>query len=112
TLARGMGVAEKQRKAFLGGKKVADRIKVSPTYEEDEELKQPQRDEDERKSGKLRGLRERRAGFFREHPKAKWIVLFVALVLLAGALFVWHYYSVRESTDDAQIDGHIYPISS
>jgi membrane fusion protein, multidrug efflux system len=91
---------------------VADPIKVSPTYEEDEELKQPERDEDERKSGKLRGLRERRAGFFREHPNAKWVIALVALLLVAGVLFVWHYYSVRESTDDAQIDGHIYPISA
>lgn len=91
---------------------MADPIKVSPTYEEDEDLKQPQRDEEERKSGRLHGLRERRAGFFREHPNAKWMIALVALLLLAGVLFVWHYYSVRESTDDAQIDGHIYPISA
>jgi len=92
---------------------VADPIKVSPTYEEDEELKPPQRvEEDERKSGRLRTLRERRAGFFREHPRAKWVIAVVALVLLAAVVFIWHYYSVRESTDDAQIDGHIYPISS
>jgi membrane fusion protein (multidrug efflux system) len=91
---------------------VADPIKVSRTYEEDEELKQPQRDEDERKSGSLHGLRERRAGFFREHPSAKWIIALVVLALLAGVFFVWHYYSIRESTDDAQIDGHIYPISA
>jgi membrane fusion protein (multidrug efflux system) len=92
---------------------VADPIKVSSTYEEDEELKQPQRvEEEERKSGRLRTLRERRAGFFREHPRAKWVIALVALALIAGVLFVWHYYSVRESTDDAQIDGHIYPISA
>ncbi len=34
------------------------------------------------------------------------------LILIAGGSFVWHYYSVRESTDDAQIDGHINPISA
>ena len=28
-----------------------------------------------------------------------------------GGFFIWRYYSVRESTDDAQIDGHINPIS-
>lgn len=91
---------------------MADPIKVSRTYEEDDELKEPQRDEDEQKSGRLHGLRERRAGFFREHPNAKWIIALVVLVLLAGVFFVWHYYSIRESTDDAQIDGHIYPISA
>ncbi|HYX51983.1 MAG TPA: HlyD family secretion protein, partial [Candidatus Limnocylindrales bacterium] len=75
----------------------------------------PQRVEDDREeqpSGERRGLRERRAGFFREHPNAKWVMLLVLLALIAGAIFVWHYYSVRESTDDAQVDGHINPISA
>ncbi|HET9184458.1 MAG TPA: HlyD family secretion protein [Candidatus Angelobacter sp.] len=90
-----------------------DPIKVSPTYEEDEEIKRsPSTDEEESKGGKLRGLRERRAGFFRQHPRAKWIIAIVALVLIAAGLYVWHYYSTRESTDDAQINGHIYPISA
>ncbi len=54
-----------------------------------------------------------RPGFFRAHPQAKWIDwLWLLLVLVAAGAFVWHYYSVRESTDDAQIDGHINPISS
>jgi membrane fusion protein (multidrug efflux system) len=92
---------------------VADPIKVSPTYEEEEEVKRPQpADEDDGKGGKLRSLRERRAGFFREHPRAKWVIAIVVIAILAGAAFVWHYYSIRESTDDAQIDGHIYPISA
>lgn len=90
-----------------------DPVKVPPTYDEDVDLK-PQRveEEEEEKGGRLRALRERRAGFFREHPRAKWVIAIVALALLAGAAFVWHYYSVRESTDDAQIDGHIAPISA
>lgn len=91
-----------------------DPVKIPPTYEEDEDLKQPQRieEEEEERGGKLRALRERRAGFFREHPRAKWVIAAVAVALLAGAVVVWHYYSVRESTDDAQIDGHINPISA
>src|SRR5579864_4498494 len=51
-------------------------------------------------------------GYFREHPYAKWVLLALFLVLVAAGLFVWHYYSLRESTDDAQIDGHIDPISA
>ncbi len=42
--------------------------------------------------------------------------LFILIILLAvgsvAAYFVWQYYSVRESTDDAQIDGHIVPVAS
>jgi membrane fusion protein (multidrug efflux system) len=56
--------------------------------------------------------RQRARGYFREHPNAKWVLLLVALALAAGVLFAWRYYSVRESTDDAQIDGHIIPLSS
>ncbi len=92
---------------------MADPVKIPPTYEEEEDAKQPQRVEDEeRRGGRLSALRERRAGFFREHPRAKWVIAIVAIALLAGAAFVWQYYSVRESTDDAQIDGHIDPISA
>jgi membrane fusion protein, multidrug efflux system len=95
---------------------VPDPVKISPQYEEEEDLRAPARTEpeygDDRRAGKdRRMLSERRAlGFFR-NPRAKWIIAVVAIVLLVGGAFVWHYYSVRESTDDAQIDGHINPIS-
>jgi len=99
---------------------VADPIKISPQYEEEEDVKQPVRKEtnepgtsDERRSGsERRALTDTRAvGFFRANPRAKWIVAAVVILLLIAGAFVWHYYSVRESTDDAQIDGHINPIS-
>jgi membrane fusion protein (multidrug efflux system) len=89
---------------------------MPPAYDEDVAAKEPQRadraDEEDTRGGRLRGLRERRAGFFREHPRAKYMLALVALLLIAGAIFVWHYYSVRESTDDAQIDAHINPIAA
>jgi membrane fusion protein (multidrug efflux system) len=56
--------------------------------------------------------KDRAAGFLRQNPMAKWILAVVALALLAGGFIAWRYYSARESTDDAQIDGHINPISS
>ncbi len=34
------------------------------------------------------------------------------LVLAVGGFFIWLHYQGRESTDDAQIDGHIDPISA
>jgi membrane fusion protein (multidrug efflux system) len=43
----------------------------------------------------------------------KWVALLVVLVALAiGGWMYFSYASERESTDDAQIDGHIYPVSA
>lgn len=50
--------------------------------------------------------------YFRTHPAAKWGLVILIIVAAAAGFFVWQYYSVRESTDDAQVDGHIYAISS
>jgi len=103
---------------------VADPIKISP-YEEEETVHEPVRTEvetpeksaepsEERWSGKeRRSIKDTRAvGFFRTYPKAKWIIAALVILLLVGAFFIWRYYAVRESTDDAQIDGHINPISA
>ena len=49
--------------------------------------------------------------FFLVHPQARWIVLLAVLLLAGAGFYVWHYYSLRESTDDAEIDGHIVPAS-
>ena len=99
---------------------MADPIKISP-YEEEEAVHEPvpteveaPETEDERRSGKeRRSITDTRAvGFFRSHPRAKWLVAAVVILLLIGGFIVWRYYAVRESTDDAQIDGHINPISA
>jgi membrane fusion protein (multidrug efflux system) len=36
----------------------------------------------------------------------------VVVALAVAGYFVWQYYSIRESTDDAQVDGHVTPISA
>ena len=51
-------------------------------------------------------------GFFQERPVAGWILLVVVLAVIAGVTVTWRYYAVRESTDDAQIDGRLAPISA
>src|SRR5437660_90760 len=43
---------------------------------------------------------------------AGWVLLAVSLVVVVGVFMIWRYYSVRESTDDAQIDGRLAPISA
>ena len=98
---------------------MAESRKLSPTVEDESTVRMPQPvredrepEEDGGRSSERRSLRDRRAGFFREHPNAKWVIAVVALLIILGGIFVWHYYSVRESTDDAQVDGHIDPISA
>lgn len=56
--------------------------------------------------------REQPKMFSRVHPRVKWILLALICALAVAAYFLWKHYSTRESTDDAQIDGHIYPISA
>ena len=55
---------------------------------------------------------EPRRSFFQLHPAAKWMLLVMGLALVVGGIFVWRYYSTHETTDDAQIDGDMFPISS
>jgi membrane fusion protein (multidrug efflux system) len=92
-------------------------------YEVEDDVKEPAqkpgpqsnaKPEDERRTGKeRRETQDRRGavGYFRAHPMAIWIIAAVVIVLAVGGVIIWQYYSVRESTDDAQIDGHINPIS-
>jgi membrane fusion protein (multidrug efflux system) len=39
-------------------------------------------------------------------------LVLIVIVALGGAYIAWRHFSVRESTDDAQIDGHIVPVAS
>ena len=50
--------------------------------------------------------------YFRTHPLAKWLLLIIIILAIVGGIFLWQYYAVRESTDDAQVDGHISSISA
>jgi membrane fusion protein, multidrug efflux system len=56
--------------------------------------------------------RSKARSYFRQHPAAKWVVLGIILLVIVAAVLVWEYYSVRETTDDAQIDGHIAAVSA
>ena len=40
------------------------------------------------------------------------LILPAAVVLVAGIALAWWYYAGRESTDDAQVDGHIAQVSA
>lgn len=55
---------------------------------------------------------EHKRPFFQQHPSARWIILLLLIIVVVGGILVWRYYSVRESTDDAEIDGHLTPLSA
>ncbi len=40
------------------------------------------------------------------------MILIVVLVVLVGGVFLWRYLNSYESTDDAQADVHLYPVSA
>jgi membrane fusion protein (multidrug efflux system) len=42
----------------------------------------------------------------------RWIFLGSLVVLAIAGVFLWHYLSGFESTDDAQVDVHLYPVSA
>jgi len=50
----------------------------------------------------------------RARPKPGRRILFFAigLVVIAGGYFLWRYFGSYESTDDAQVDVHLYPVSA
>ncbi|MGC0774191.1 MAG: HlyD family secretion protein [Candidatus Acidiferrum sp.] len=46
------------------------------------------------------------------NPKMQWLAILGGVVLIAALAGLFFYYHNRESTDDAQIDGHITPIAA
>jgi membrane fusion protein (multidrug efflux system) len=41
-----------------------------------------------------------------------WLIIAIIIVIAGAGIWVFHYYSTFETTDDAQVDGHINPISA
>jgi membrane fusion protein (multidrug efflux system) len=48
----------------------------------------------------------------RRRSYKRWIFLAAFVVLAVAGAFLWHYFSGYESTDDAQVDVHLYPVSA
>lgn len=48
----------------------------------------------------------------RGNPRLKIILLVAGIILAVAAVLLYRHYAGWESTDDAQIDGYIYPVSS
>ena len=50
--------------------------------------------------------------YLEERPRTKWFLVIVAVLVVTAIFAAWRYFATRESTDDAQIDGHIVPVST
>lgn len=50
--------------------------------------------------------------FRSRNPRFRMFLIIGIVVLLVTGFFLWRYFSSYESTDDAQIDGHLNPVSS
>jgi membrane fusion protein (multidrug efflux system) len=50
--------------------------------------------------------------FAARNPRWRIILVIGGLLLIVGVVLLWCYFSSYESTDDAQIDGHLNPISA
>ena len=48
----------------------------------------------------------------RPRGRRRALIVTVVLVLLVGGFFLWRYFASYESTDDAQVDVHLYPVSA
>jgi membrane fusion protein, multidrug efflux system len=57
-------------------------------------------------------LRERTRNWIAQHPIATLLGAVALVALIVGGIFYWRYIESYESTDDAQVDGHLNPISS
>ncbi len=89
---------------------------MSPTTTDQNDLEQQkppeERPREQTQDPEAHHREEDRRGFFKRHPAARPIVFLV--VILALLLVGWFWWESRhwEDTDDAEIDGHIYPISA
>ena len=54
----------------------------------------------------------KRRSAFLSHPHTRLGFILAGLVILIGVFFLWRYLASYESTDDAQIDGHVNSVSA
>lgn len=54
----------------------------------------------------------RASEYLRERPRTRIFLIIAVIVALVGGGLGWRYFSSYESTDDAEVDGHLMPISA
>jgi membrane fusion protein (multidrug efflux system) len=56
--------------------------------------------------------RARLRRFSRSKLRRPVVLVPLAVLVIAGAIFAWRYFATHASTDDAQVDVHLYPVSA
>ncbi len=54
----------------------------------------------------------RASDYLRERPRTRIFIIVAAIVVIVGGFLAWRYFSSYESTDDAEVDGHLMPVSA
>jgi membrane fusion protein (multidrug efflux system) len=55
---------------------------------------------------------QRTETFLEAHPRAPMAIGIILVVLLVAGFFTFRYFSAYETTDDAEVDGHLMPLSA
>ena len=69
-------------------------------------------DTDERRSPALSERDLKWKEFRSRNPRLRMFIIVGVVVLLVAGFFLWRYFNSYESTDDAQVDGHLNPVSA
>jgi membrane fusion protein (multidrug efflux system) len=54
----------------------------------------------------------RASNYLKERPRARMFVIIAVIVVIVGGILAWRYFASYESTDDAEVDGHLMPVSA
>jgi membrane fusion protein (multidrug efflux system) len=74
--------------------------------------REDQEDSAEQRDKRSEGERDYARGGRTRNKRVRLIVFAALILAVIAAIPIYNFYSSRESTDDAQVDGHIVPISS
>ncbi|HZQ92692.1 MAG TPA: HlyD family secretion protein [Terriglobales bacterium] len=85
---------------------MANPVEVEPKQEMPEREAAPAAEPGERIT-----LSDRRRSFFQKHPAMRVVTPLALILVVAGTVLLWRYFASYESTDDAQVDGHLNTIS-
>ncbi len=69
-------------------------------------------DTDERRSPVLSERDLKWKEFRSRNPRLRMFIIVGVVVMLVAGFFLWRYFNSYESTDDAQVDGHLNPVSA